>query len=98
MKKGRMQDAWKSMRRIRKTELQAARDLYYAYVQYVEESKVIQGTTYVKRFTELFSIPRCRTATIASSAVMLAQQMCGINIMAFYRWVRVGESDGRNEC
>lgn len=40
MKKGRMQDAWKSMRKIRHTELQAARDLYYAYVQFMEESKV----------------------------------------------------------
>lgn len=40
MKKGRMQDAWRSMRKIRKTEVQAARDLYYAYVQFKEESKV----------------------------------------------------------
>jgi len=80
-----MQDAWGSMRKIRKTELQAARDLYYAYVQYVEESKVIQGKTFFSRFTELFTIPRCRTANIAASAVMLAQQLCGINIMAFYR-------------
>lgn len=40
MKKGRMQDAWRSMKKIRHTEVQAARDLYYAYVQYMEESKV----------------------------------------------------------
>ena len=82
-----MQDAWKSMKKIRKTELQAARDLYYAYVQIIEESKVVQGKTFVSRFTELFTIPRCRTANIAASAVMLAQQLCGINIMAFYRFV-----------
>lgn len=42
MKKGRMVDAWHSMRRIRNTELQAARDLFYAYVQYSEEQKVCQ--------------------------------------------------------
>ena len=40
MKKDRMQDAWAAMRRIRKTDLQAARDLYYAYVQFEEESQV----------------------------------------------------------
>lgn len=85
MKKGRLPDAWASMRKIRHTELQAARDLYYAYVQFEEESKVIQGKTFVSRFTELFTVPRCRHANIAASAVMLAQQLCGINIMAFYR-------------
>lgn len=35
---------------------------------------------YFKRFTELFTIPRNRRATIAASTVMLAQQMCGINV------------------
>lgn len=40
MKKGRMQDAWGAMRRLRFTDVQAARDLYYAYVQYEEERKV----------------------------------------------------------
>ncbi|WWC73562.1 uncharacterized protein I206_107534 [Kwoniella pini CBS 10737] len=84
MKKGRMDKAWNSMKAIRTTELQAARDLYYAYVQFKEEQKTIRGATYVARFTELFTIPRCRRATYAASAVMLAQQMCGINIMAFY--------------
>jgi hypothetical protein len=40
MKKGRMPDAWRAMRRLRFTDVQAARDLYYAYVQYEEERKV----------------------------------------------------------
>lgn len=84
MKKGRMLDAWKSMKRLRKTELQAARDLYYAYVLFAEEQKIVQGRTYFTRLTELFTIPRCRRATLAASVVMLAQQMCGINIMCEY--------------
>jgi len=33
---------------------------------------------------ELFTIPRIRRATQASGIVMIAQQMCGINIIAFY--------------
>ena len=40
MKKGRMADAWLAIRRLRFTDVQAARDLYYAYVQYEEERKV----------------------------------------------------------
>lgn len=36
------------------------------------------------RFVELFTIPRIRRATQASGIVMIAQQMCGINIIAFY--------------
>lgn len=36
------------------------------------------------RFFELFSIPRIRRATWASGIVMIAQQMCGINIISFY--------------
>ena len=36
------------------------------------------------RFIQLFTIPRVRRATLASFTVMIAQQMCGINIIAFY--------------
>ena len=36
------------------------------------------------RFIELFTIPRVRHATWASGIVMIAQQMCGINIISFY--------------
>lgn len=60
----------------------------------------MQGQTYFSRLAEIFTIPRCRRATIAAAVVMIgetfaydhrllfvltiAQQMCGINIMAFY--------------
>jgi MFS family permease len=33
---------------------------------------------------ELFTVPRIRRATLASYTVMLSQQLCGINIIAFY--------------
>ena len=81
LKKGRLPDAWRAMQRLRKTRLQAARDLFYAYVLFTEEQKVVRGRTYVTRLTELFTIPRCRRATLAAGVVMLGQQMCGINIM-----------------
>lgn len=39
---------------------------------------------YANRLIQLFTIARIRRATLAASVVMIAQQMCGINIMAFY--------------
>lgn len=83
MKKGKIAEAWHSMRKLRRSDLQAARDLFYAYAQYSDEQKIVQGRTYISRLVELFTIPRCRRATLAGSVVMIAQQMCGINIMAF---------------
>ncbi|KAK0457525.1 uncharacterized protein EV420DRAFT_1621066 [Desarmillaria tabescens] len=84
MKKGRYTEAFESFKRLRNTELQAARDLYYVHRQLMEEYKVTKGITYMSRFIELFTIPRLRRATLASWVVMIAQQMCGINIIAFY--------------
>ncbi|KXN90282.1 Putative polyol transporter 1, partial [Leucoagaricus sp. SymC.cos] len=48
------------------------------------EFAIISGSTYISRFMELFTVPRLRRATLASWVVMIAQQMCGINIIAFY--------------
>lgn len=73
MKKGRMLKAWASMKRLRHTELQAARDLFYAYYTFAEEQKTVQGLTYWSRITELFTIPRCRRAVLAAGIVMIAQ-------------------------
>ncbi|KAF8891726.1 hypothetical protein BD779DRAFT_1512736 [Infundibulicybe gibba] len=84
MKKGRYQEAYTSFKRLRNSELQAARDLYYVHRQLMEEFAVLKGSTFVSRFFELFTIPRVRRATLASFVVMIAQQMCGINIIAFY--------------
>ena len=84
IKKGRYADAFKSLCRLRNTPLQAARDLYYIHAQLIEEAEIIGQSNYVTRFIELFTIPRVRRATLASWTVMIAQQMCGINIVAFY--------------
>ncbi|KAL5357683.1 hypothetical protein BJX96DRAFT_145013 [Aspergillus floccosus] len=84
IKKGQLKKAFESLRRLRNTELQAARDLYYIYAQVKVEQEIAGPGNYVTRFIELFTIPRVRRATLASFTVMLAQQMCGINIVAFY--------------
>ncbi|KAJ7209573.1 hypothetical protein GGX14DRAFT_630806 [Mycena pura] len=83
MKKGRYHEAFKSFKRLRNSELQAARDLYYVHRQLMEEFAVLRGSTYISRFVELFTVPRVRRATLAAFVVMIAQQMC-VNIIAFY--------------
>ncbi|KAG5916980.1 hypothetical protein E4U42_007420 [Claviceps africana] len=84
MKKGRYQEAWKSLIILRRDPIQAARDLYYISAQLEIEQALAGRTNYVSRFTQLFTIPRIRRANLAAFTVMIAQQMCGINIIAFY--------------
>ncbi|KAH7002314.1 hypothetical protein EDB80DRAFT_579144 [Ilyonectria destructans] len=84
MKKGRYPDAWKSMIQLRHDAIQVARDMYYISAQLDIENELIGQTNYVSRFTQLFTIPRVRRANLAAFTVMIAQQMCGINIIAFY--------------
>lgn len=79
-----MRQAYESLRRLRFNEIQAARDLYYMYSQIQIEKAIIGDSNYFQRFFELFTIPRVRRATLAAFTVMIAQQMCGINIIAFY--------------
>ncbi|KAJ9099195.1 hypothetical protein QFC21_004075 [Naganishia friedmannii] len=59
MKKGRYPQAMRSLLRLRHSRLQAARDIYYISAQLAEEKKVLGGETFLHRFTELFTKPRC---------------------------------------
>ncbi|KAF2840139.1 hypothetical protein M501DRAFT_1002428 [Patellaria atrata CBS 101060] len=84
MKKNKYAKAYKSLLRLRHHKIQAARDLYYIHSQLQVEQEIIGKSNYFTRFAQLFTIPRVRRATLASFVVMIAQQMCGINIIAFY--------------
>jgi sugar porter (SP) family MFS transporter len=84
IRRGEMSKAYRSLCRLRNTPLQAARDLYYIHAQIKIEMELVGKSNYVTRFIELFTIPRVRRATLASFVVMIGQQMCGINIVAFY--------------
>ncbi|KAH8671017.1 hypothetical protein BX600DRAFT_548078 [Xylariales sp. PMI_506] len=84
MKKNRYADAWKSLVVLRNNPIQVARDIYYIHAQLSIEMQIIKQTNYATRFVQLFTIPRVRRATVAAFTVMIAQQMCGINIIAFY--------------
>ncbi|KIN03084.1 hypothetical protein OIDMADRAFT_160645 [Oidiodendron maius Zn] len=84
LKKHRYRDSFNSFCRLRNTELQAARDMYYAHCQIIEEHDAFGGSSFLGRVVELFSVPRLRRATLGGAIVMTAQQFSGINIMAFY--------------
>ncbi|KAF6836721.1 hexose transporter [Colletotrichum plurivorum] len=84
MKKGRYLDAWKSMIQLRNHPIQCARDMYAIHAQLQLEHQIMSKNNYATRFTQLFTIPRVRRANLAAFTVMIAQQMCGINIIAFY--------------
>ncbi|KAK9350588.1 putative facilitated glucose transporter [Lipomyces doorenjongii] len=84
MKYGRHAEAFRSMSRLRAHPVIAARDFYYAWVLYQEELRLAKGAGYFARMRDIFTVPRIRRANYGASTVMLAQQMCGINIISFY--------------
>ncbi|CAI7604254.1 unnamed protein product [Penicillium glandicola] len=90
MTKKNHKQAFASLLRLRNSPLQAARDLYRIHAQLEMEKQLIVESGFSKsdnmlvRFVELFTVPRLRRAVQASGIVMIAQQMCGINIISFY--------------
>jgi sugar porter (SP) family MFS transporter len=80
VKQGRFDLAYQSWSKLRNAEFLAAREVYASYLQ----PKIIADESYFTKLAQLFSKRRIRNATAASSVVMLSQQLCGINIIAFY--------------
>ncbi|KAL8967885.1 MAG: hypothetical protein Q9183_002721, partial [Haloplaca sp. 2 TL-2023] len=84
MKHGKQAKGFRSMNRLRANPIIAARDYYYSNVIYAEEVKLGGGGNYFIRLWECFAVPRIRRSNYGASTVMIAQQMCGINIISFY--------------
>ncbi|KAF9694492.1 hypothetical protein EKO04_007324 [Ascochyta lentis] len=84
LQNGKVTKAYDSFRRIRNSELEACRDLFYTYVAVELEKKVNRGKSFFTMFWELFSIPRNRRATAAAWIIMFGQQFCGVNVIAYY--------------
>ncbi|KAF2677989.1 putative transporter [Lentithecium fluviatile CBS 122367] len=96
MKHGKLDKGFRSMSRLRAHDIIAARDYYYSYIIYQEELKVARGAGYFSRMWDCFRVPRIRRANYGASTVMIAQQMCGINIISFYSssiFTNVGYTD-----
>ncbi|EED20156.1 MFS sugar transporter, putative [Talaromyces stipitatus ATCC 10500] len=81
---GQVEKAFRSFRKLRSHDIQAARDLYYAYVLVQLEREINKGKNFFTMFMELFTIGRNRRATIGSWIVMFMQQFCGVNVIAYY--------------
>ncbi|KAJ7436908.1 hypothetical protein B0H11DRAFT_2255813 [Mycena galericulata] len=79
--RGRYEEAYKELSRLRFSPVQAARDLYYIHVLLEAEKEVLTGRN---RLWEMVSIARNRNAMIASFIVMFGQQFCGVNVIAYY--------------
>ncbi|WWC69312.1 uncharacterized protein I206_103250 [Kwoniella pini CBS 10737] len=84
MKHKKYDKAFQSFLRLRAHPIIAARDYYYSYIIYTEEQVAYPGSNYFSRMRDCFTVPRIRRANYGASTVMLAQQMCGINIISFY--------------
>ncbi|KAJ6498251.1 hypothetical protein DFH09DRAFT_1446722 [Mycena vulgaris] len=79
--RGRYQEAYNELSRLRFSPVQAARDLYYIHVLLEAEKEIVTGRN---RLWEMVSVPRNRNAMIASFIVMFGQQFCGVNVIAYY--------------
>ncbi|EGR48913.1 uncharacterized protein TRIREDRAFT_26160, partial [Trichoderma reesei QM6a] len=94
-----VQKAFISMVKLRNTELQALRDMYLIYKSLEQESMALgnldahafrsPGFVWVirdffRQYAQLFQQRRLYNAVISTSTVNLAQQLCGINVLAFY--------------
>ncbi|KAI6142979.1 hypothetical protein BKA82DRAFT_4187299 [Pisolithus tinctorius] len=79
--KGRYEEAFNELCRLRFSRVQAARDLYYIHILLEAENEMKKGRN---RVVEMFTIPRNRNAALASWIVMFGQQFCGVNVIAYY--------------
>ncbi|RAL62826.1 hypothetical protein DID88_004668 [Monilinia fructigena] len=84
MKKGRYLEAYQSLLKLRNNPIQATRDLYYIHSQLELEAEIV-GKSYLfdTVYATVYSAPVEKSDT-SKLHVMLAQQMCGINVIAFY--------------
>ena len=54
-------------------------------------------TSYWSRITQLLTVPRTRRASLAAFVVMISQQLCAINILAFYSTTLFRDSERRSQ-
>lgn len=76
MSKGRYEEAYASMLRLRGNDLLAARDVYYIFVLLEEEASIVRGRS---RVIEMFTIGRNRRAMLASCLVMFGREWRSAN-------------------
>lgn len=76
-------EAFESLKKLRHTDIQAARDCFYQYVLLNEEGSYT-GMLFRTRVYEMFTVRRNRNAALGAWIVMFMQQFCGINVISYY--------------
>lgn len=75
--------AYQALVKFNKTELQATRELITIYHS-LKNERMHRTSQGFKAISELWTHPRTRYAMLASVTVMFLQQLCGINVLAYY--------------
>ena len=94
IKKGNYKSAFESLIRLRHSNIQAARDLIYIHVLLEAEKRISNRRN---RIVEVFTLPRNRHALQASLIVMVLQQLCGVNVLAYYSSDVLVPKDKKND-
>jgi sugar porter (SP) family MFS transporter len=81
MERGNYTKAFRSVRRLRFSPVQATRDMYYAYKLLELERGEREGRNLIKEF---FTVRRNRRAAQSAWFCMFMQQFCGVNVIAYY--------------
>ncbi|KAK4074068.1 hypothetical protein Trihar35433_3542 [Trichoderma harzianum] len=107
-----VQKAYTCMRRIRNTELQALRDIYLVYKSLEQQAMGLGDMDphafrspgfmwvmrdFLRQYMQLFQQRRLYNALISTSTVNLAQQLCGINVLAFYSGTLFAGASSKDE-
>lgn len=84
IQKGLYKESFDAFLHLRLHELLAARDFYYAFSLIDVERKVDATQNWYTQYLNLFTVPRHRSAALASGILMFGQQFCGVNVLTFY--------------
>ncbi|CDK29288.1 unnamed protein product [Kuraishia capsulata CBS 1993] len=83
MGKNRHLEAYTALRRLRKFDIQAARDCFYQNVLLMEET-AYEGVSFFGKIKEMVTVRRNRNGAMGAWVVMFMQQFCGVNVIAYY--------------
>lgn len=83
---GKYPQAYRSLCRLRNCHVQATRDLYdiHATLKHESDYNALHKEGLLKRSFKLFTVSRNRRGAQSAGFVMLMQQMCGVNVIAYY--------------
>jgi hypothetical protein len=95
MEKGKFSEAFRSMRRLRNHDVQAARDMYYAFKLLEVEASEREGKSLWREF---FLVKRNRRAAQSSFFVRFMQQFCGGELSNTARHQTTTTADTFSQC